>query len=82
MLIKKLRKRKDKNIISDIREKGEGFFLLSSFWSSPYFFLSYFLSEKKQFVSSKIIVVLPKVDNLHLSSTITIFLKRRKNSLA
>jgi hypothetical protein len=29
MSIKKLRKRKDENIISGIREKGEGFFLLS-----------------------------------------------------
>jgi hypothetical protein len=61
------------------------------FFAAPFsFFLSFFLFDRKhnphippiRLYHSKIKIVFFKVDNLHLSSTTTIFLKRRKNSLA
>ena len=81
MIIEKLRKRKNENIISSV-EKSEYFlfFLATTFFTSlslfsfyqiknliPIFQLVFFLSGKKKQVFSK-------VDNLYLSSTITIFL--------
>ena len=85
MSIKKLRKRKDENIISGIGEKGESFLLL---FCCPLLFLSlsFFLFDSKHnphippicLYHSKIKIVFFKVDNLNLSSTIIIFLKRRK----
>jgi hypothetical protein len=81
MIIEKLRKRKNENIISSV-EKSEYFlfFLATTFFTSLSLFSFYQIKKPNTylptsfFLSGKKKKVFSKVDNLYLSSTITIFL--------
>jgi hypothetical protein len=74
MFVEQLIKKKEECIISGFLEEGGVFLLLAG---CPPSLLSFFLYPRKPY-SLFYKIVLPSVDCLHLSTSITIFLKQEK----